>query len=152
MAPQLADAVDDYGIVVISSGGFNSVTENHRLAWELTQFADDGFTEVIEILHIGDHDPSGAHVFLAVSEDVTAFAEFLRPPCDLHTPCRDTRADRGTGSGHRASEKLRQKSIRGRDVSGGGDTARHSPRPSKNGQTSRSGSDCLSASLKYKTR
>ena len=75
MAPQLADAVDDYGITVISSGGFNSVTENHNLAWEMTQFADDGFTEVIEILRIGDHDPSGAHVFLAVSEDVTAFAK-----------------------------------------------------------------------------
>jgi hypothetical protein len=73
MAPQLADAVDDYCITVISSGGFNSVTENHKLSRELTQFCDDGFTEVIEILHVGDHDPSGAHLFLAMSEDVTAF-------------------------------------------------------------------------------
>ena len=30
MAPQLAEAVDDYGITVISSGGFESVTEKHR--------------------------------------------------------------------------------------------------------------------------
>ena len=80
MAPQLADAVDDYGITVISSGGFNSVTENHKLAWELTQYGDDGFTEKIEILHIGDHDPSGAHLFLAMSEDVTAFAESFDIP------------------------------------------------------------------------
>ena len=73
MAPQLANTVEDYGITVLSSGGFDSVTEKHRLAQELV----DGDDPVIEVLHIGDHDPSGAHMFLALAEDVTAFAEAL---------------------------------------------------------------------------
>jgi hypothetical protein len=30
----------------------------------------------VEVLHIGDHDPSGAHIFLALQEDVEAFATF----------------------------------------------------------------------------
>ena len=30
-----------------------------------------------EVLHIGDHDPSGAHMFLAFLEDVQAFARDL---------------------------------------------------------------------------
>ena len=34
--------------------------------------ADDG--RRTEVLHIGDHDPSGAHLFLALAEDVKAFA------------------------------------------------------------------------------
>jgi hypothetical protein len=70
MAPQLAQAVDEYGLAVISSGGFESVTETHRFALELTRYHD----EQIEVLHIGDHDPSGAHLFYALAEDVTEFA------------------------------------------------------------------------------
>jgi len=49
-------------------GGFESVTEKHRLAVELSDYA-----EPVEVLHIGDHDPSGAHLFLAMAEDVQAF-------------------------------------------------------------------------------
>lgn len=30
-----------------------------------------------EVLHIGDHDPSGAHMFIALAEDVEAFAREL---------------------------------------------------------------------------
>lgn len=72
MAPQLARVVNVYGVPVLSSGGFDSVTEKHRFAARLA--SDDRPTEV---LHIGDHDPSGAHIFLAFAEDVTAFAEDL---------------------------------------------------------------------------
>jgi hypothetical protein len=72
MVPQLAHVVDRYGIAVISSGGFESVTEKHAFAAEL---ADDD--QPTEILHIGDHDPSGAHLFLALAEDVQAFAADL---------------------------------------------------------------------------
>jgi hypothetical protein len=72
MVPQLAHVVDRYGIAVISSGGFESVTEKHTFAAEL---ADDD--RPTEILHIGDHDPSGAHLFLALAEDVQAFAADL---------------------------------------------------------------------------
>ena len=68
MVPQLARAVEDYGLPVISSGGFESVTEKHALALDLS-----AHSEPVEVLHIGDHDPSGAHLFLALAEDVEAF-------------------------------------------------------------------------------
>jgi hypothetical protein len=71
MVPQLGSVVEDYGLPVISSGGFESVTEKHKLAVELSDYA-----EPVEVLHIGDHDPSGAHLFLAMAEDVQAFADW----------------------------------------------------------------------------
>jgi hypothetical protein len=70
MVPQLARVASDYGVPVISSGGFESVTEKHGFAEELSY--DDRPSEV---LHIGDHDPSGAHLFLALKEDIEAFAD-----------------------------------------------------------------------------
>jgi hypothetical protein len=70
MVPQLARAVEDYGLPVISSGGFESVTEKHDLALKLSQHI-----EPVEALHIGDHDPSGAHLFLSLAEDVEAFGQ-----------------------------------------------------------------------------
>src|SRR5439155_12743753 len=30
-----------------------------------------------EVLHIGDHDPSGVHIFSSIAEDVVAFMEGL---------------------------------------------------------------------------
>lgn len=72
MVPQLADVALDYGVPVFSSGGFESVTEKHAFAAEIA--ADRRPTEV---LHIGDHDPSGAHLYLALAEDVAAFAADL---------------------------------------------------------------------------
>jgi hypothetical protein len=72
MAPQLEAVAGPYDIKVKSGGGFDSVTEKHEFAQELTW--DDRPTEV---LHIGDHDPSGAHLFLAFVEDVRAFARGL---------------------------------------------------------------------------
>jgi len=72
MVPQLARVAEPYGVPVISSGGFESVTDKHDLALDL---ADDGRST--EVLHIGDHDPSGAHLFLALAEDVQAFADEL---------------------------------------------------------------------------
>jgi hypothetical protein len=72
MVPQLARVAEPYGIAVMSSGGFDSVTEKHRFAAEST--VDERPTEV---LHIGDHDPSGAHMFLAYLEDVEAFTRDL---------------------------------------------------------------------------
>jgi hypothetical protein len=72
MVPQLASVARHYGLPVISSGGFESVTEKHRLAVDL---AEEG--RPTEVLHIGDHDPSGAHLFLALAEDVQAFTREL---------------------------------------------------------------------------
>src|SRR5262249_43339896 len=52
MAPQLASAVDEYGITVISSGGFDSVTDKHNFALDMSGYA------AVEVLHICDHDPT----------------------------------------------------------------------------------------------
>jgi hypothetical protein len=72
MVPQLSRVAEDYGLPVISSGGFESVTEKHQFALDL---AED--RRPAEVLHIGDHDPSGVHLFTALAEDVAAFAEEL---------------------------------------------------------------------------
>lgn len=64
MAPMLFRAVEEYGVGVMSSGGFDSLSAKYRFAQELTTY---GRTE---ILHIGDHDPSGVHLFKALAEDI----------------------------------------------------------------------------------
>jgi hypothetical protein len=69
MAPQLARVTGQYDVPVISSGGFESVTEQYRLAVEIA-----GEGRPVEVLHVGDHDPSGAHLFLSLTENVVAFA------------------------------------------------------------------------------
>jgi hypothetical protein len=56
---------EPYGIPVLSGGGFDSLTKKNTLAEDL---ADQ--ERPTEVLHIGDHDPSGAHAFLAIAEDV----------------------------------------------------------------------------------
>lgn len=72
MVEQIAGIATSYGVPVLSSGGFDSVTEKHGLAKDI---AYDG--RPTEVLHIGDHDPSGAHLFLALAEDVRAFTDSL---------------------------------------------------------------------------
>jgi hypothetical protein len=72
MVPQLARIANPFGVAVMSSGGFDSLTDKYRFA---EQLADD--ERPTEVLHIGDHDPSGAHMFLAFLEDVEAFAREL---------------------------------------------------------------------------
>lgn len=72
MSPMLATAARDYGVPVYSSGGFDSLTSKHDFAQELARAMR--FGQAAEILHIGDHDPSGVHLFTALAEDVTAMA------------------------------------------------------------------------------
>lgn len=67
MAPQLARVGAPYSVPVYSSGGFDSVTVKHDMA---RLFA----ARPTLVLHIGDHDPSGIHVFGSLDEDVRAFA------------------------------------------------------------------------------
>jgi hypothetical protein len=69
MVPQLASVADAYGIPVLSAGGFNSVTDKHNLATEIRRRSTP-----TRVLHIGDYDPSGVHIFRNLEEDVTAFA------------------------------------------------------------------------------
>jgi hypothetical protein len=72
MVPQLAHVAHPFGVPVLSSGGFESVTEKHSFAEEI---AEDG--RPTEVLHIGDYDPSGARMFIALMEDIEAFAREL---------------------------------------------------------------------------
>ena len=48
------------------------MTEKHALAVDIVA---DG--RLNEVLHIGDHDPSGTHLFLSLKEDVEAFVAAL---------------------------------------------------------------------------
>jgi hypothetical protein len=68
MVPQLGRVADPFGIAVYSSGGFDSLTDKHRIG---RLWADEPMT----VLHLGDHDPSGVHCFSALDEDVAAFTQ-----------------------------------------------------------------------------
>ncbi|QQS53506.1 MAG: hypothetical protein IPM89_11545 [Candidatus Competibacteraceae bacterium] len=79
MAPQLERICEPYSIPVYSSGGFDSVTVKHDMAQAFARIGR------VLVLHIGDHDPSGVHIFGSLDEDVRAFinefggdAEFIR--------------------------------------------------------------------------
>ncbi|MDO5643880.1 MAG: hypothetical protein Q4G26_16020 [Paracoccus sp. (in: a-proteobacteria)] len=74
MAPMLARVANERGVPVMSSGGFDSLTAKHKFAQELSQH------DATEILHIGDHDPSGVHLFTALMEDIQAMCIELDAP------------------------------------------------------------------------
>lgn len=74
MAPMLARVANDYGVKVMSSGGFDSLTAKHNFAQELSEY------DRAEILHVGDHDPSGVHLFNALAEDIQAMCIALDAP------------------------------------------------------------------------
>jgi DNA topoisomerase VI subunit A len=67
MVPLVEEIADPYGIKVISGGGFDSTTSKYLLAQTLAKL------DSAEVLHIGDYDPSGVHVFSSIGEDVRAF-------------------------------------------------------------------------------
>lgn len=68
MVPQLERVAHDYSIPVYSSGGFDSLTVKHDM---VKAFSDAGAD--VEVLHVGDHDPSGVHMFGSLGEDIEAF-------------------------------------------------------------------------------
>jgi urease beta subunit len=70
MTVQLAKVAGQYGIDVHSGGGFDSLSGKHAAA---LRAADNPEIET-HILHIGDDDPSGVHVYSSLAEDVIAFA------------------------------------------------------------------------------
>jgi len=72
MLPQLARVANDFGVEVVSSGGFNSLTAKHDLA---SLISAEGKPVIIQ--HIGDFDPSGVHVYQSLADDVTAFVDKL---------------------------------------------------------------------------
>ena len=77
MAPMLAGVANPWGVSVLSSGGFDSTTVKHDLAMRL-----HGKPSLV--LHVGDYDPRGVHLFQSLREEVLAFlgdkgvAEFRR--------------------------------------------------------------------------
>ncbi len=72
MVRQLRRVADPFGITVVASGGFDSVTDKHGIA-RLIAAADAPF----EILHIGDLDKAGEDIFAVLEEDAGAFCEAL---------------------------------------------------------------------------
>jgi hypothetical protein len=75
MAPQIGQVVDEYGVAVYSSGGFESLTEKYDAAARMA--LRDRLTVV---LLIGDFDPSGLSRMVSFAEDVAALAAGL--DCD----------------------------------------------------------------------
>jgi hypothetical protein len=72
MAPQLEGVAYPFSVPVLGSGGFASLTFAYGLArWAVA------LGRAVEVLHIGDHDPSGVHIFGALADDVGAFARHL---------------------------------------------------------------------------
>jgi hypothetical protein len=71
MVPLVEGIAGAYGITVLSCGGFDSTTVKHDLAQLLAR------APAAEVLHIGDHDPSGVHLFSSITEDVVAFTNHL---------------------------------------------------------------------------
>lgn len=106
MLPQIVRAVGLYGIPVISSSGFDSLTMKYELAKDII---DDGRPTVV--FHIGDLDPSGVCIFDSIQADVEAFVGndqellfkrvALTPEqvilCDLPTSPPKDRDKRGEG-------------------------------------------------------
>lgn len=70
MVPQLAQAMEEYQVPVLSSGGFDSVTTKHNFAEEISEHQE------ALIFHLGDHDPSGVHMFGSLDEDLQAFVDW----------------------------------------------------------------------------
>lgn len=76
MAPMLARVAGRYGVPVLTSGGFDSVTAKHDLAREISHWLGHD-AQRAEVLHLGDLDPSGEHLFTSLAEDVGAMTDAL---------------------------------------------------------------------------
>jgi hypothetical protein len=72
MVPQLARVAHTFSVPVLGSGGFDSTTFKHGLGSQPSALG-----RPIKVLHVGDLDPSGVHVYTNLAEDVGAFAAEL---------------------------------------------------------------------------
>lgn len=68
MVPQLERVASPYGVVVRSSGGFDSTTVKHSLGQLYGMVS-----KPVVLLHVGDLDPSGVHIASSLEDDVAAF-------------------------------------------------------------------------------
>ncbi|MER7810367.1 hypothetical protein [Streptomyces sp900116325] len=69
MVPQLVCIGEEFGISCFSGGGFDGLAGKHGAAAR----AISGGRRT-GILHLGDYDQSGVHMFNSLAEDVIAFA------------------------------------------------------------------------------
>lgn len=74
MVPQMERVAGEFGILVYSSGGFNSVTMKHNAATRFIVEARDRGRSTI-LLHVGDHDPSGVAIYDNLELDLNAMIE-----------------------------------------------------------------------------
>jgi hypothetical protein len=72
MLPQLAAAVEQYGVPVFSSGGFDSTTVRQDASQRIVARPVPTL-----ILHVGDYDPSGCAIIDSLADDVAQFVEDL---------------------------------------------------------------------------
>jgi len=77
MLPQVARVADEFSVPVLSSGGFDSLTVKHDVAKEIASAGP------ATVLHIGDLDPSGVHMFGSLDEDVRSFVATMCAGEDL---------------------------------------------------------------------
>ncbi|MCO6010001.1 hypothetical protein NE236_34030 [Actinoallomurus purpureus] len=69
MVPQLVRIGEEFGIACFSGGGFDGLAGKHDAAVRAVEGGQKSL-----ILHLGDLDPSGEHLFTSLAEDVIAFA------------------------------------------------------------------------------
>jgi hypothetical protein len=74
MVPQMVRVAEPFGVPVLSGGGFDSVSVKYDLGREVARSE-----RLVRLLHVGDYDPSGVHLFTSLMEDIRAFARDLNP-------------------------------------------------------------------------
>lgn len=70
MVPQLSTVAGTYGVSVVATGGFSSVTVTHETAERICR---SRLPTVF--LHVGDFDPSGQSIYEAMAEDIDTFVQ-----------------------------------------------------------------------------
>lgn len=70
MLQQLQRVAEPFSVPVYSAGGFGSLTANYEIA----ERALERLVPTV-ILHVGDFDPSGESIFIAMAEDAAAFVD-----------------------------------------------------------------------------
>jgi hypothetical protein len=111
MAPQLARVADPFGVATMSGGGFDSLTDKYKFAAALARH-----DRPTEVLHMGDHDPSGVNMFLAFLEDVEAFTRDLGGRATFTRFGSDTGADSAIRPANGATKEHGQSGLQRPDL------------------------------------
>jgi hypothetical protein len=71
MVPQMQNIAAPFGIAVYSCGGFDSITEKRRIPMDIWS----EYYQPITLLHFGNLDPSGIHMFESLARNLIAYDE-----------------------------------------------------------------------------